>query len=314
MGCIGWCGMADTLHEQTGLRIVRNSRNGFVVCRLHYTADPRKRSPEWKAEARRGMSLAKFEQEFEINYNALLGERVFPEITARREEIILREGPYEYNQWPTHLPMWGGFDYGQKNPASFHVYTIVDGVTYAIWEMYQPCKNIVEFARAMKMCPYWQQIRYIAHDPDMDSLKHMDRDGVTSVRRFFEREGVAKWLKGNNDEQAWLVAMQKHWCGPEVTFKILESCPMLIDEFEQATYVSMTERQLETQNFREGMVDKRNHALDDCKYFMNSSPNANVRFTFKPPKLAASYGWGPSATPGGGGLYDIPTRRKQEIR
>jgi hypothetical protein len=289
--------MSTTLHEQQGLRIWKNARNGFVVCRLHFTADARKRSPEWEAAARQGMSEAKFRQEFHIDYGAHLGEKVFPEILSRREEIVCREGPYEFNQWPKSLAMWAGFDYGSKNPSSMHVYTIVDGVTYALWELYQPCKNIIEFIRAMKECPYWDQLRYIVHDPDMQNLKMRDMQSgaMTTVRSQFEQLGVHKWLAGNNNEQAWLVQMQKHWCGPEISFKILECCPRMINEFESATYVSMTEKQLETSNSREAIVDKNNHAMDDCKYFMNSQPKARELTRPTRGSLVSSFGWGNTA-------------------
>jgi hypothetical protein len=266
------------IHDSEGLRIHKNDANGFVVCRLHYTADPRKRSEEWRAAAQMGMSKAQFEQEFEINYAAHMGERVFPEIRDKRHEIVLSESPYEFGDWPKHLQMWGGFDYGSKNPSSFHVYTIVDGVIYAIWEMYEPCKNIRDFTAAMKDCPYWSQVRWIAHDPDMNNLKQRDlkTGGMTTVRRQFEELGINKWVPGNNNEQAWLVQMQKHWSGREITFKILQCCPKMIDEFENATFVGMTERQLETQNYREAVLDKNNHAMDDCKYFMNVPRSESV--------------------------------------
>lgn len=272
--------MAQTiLHEQQGLRIHRNERNGFVVCRLHFTADPRKRSEEWRAASKRGMSRAKWEQEFDINYDAQLGEKAFPEIREKREQIVLREGPYLDGKWPQHLQMWGGFDYGTKNPSSFHVYTQVDAVTYAIWELYEPCRNIIEFVMKMKACPYWDQIRYILHDPDMCALKQRDlkTGDVTSVRAQFEQLGITKWMSGNNDEAGWLVRMQKHWCTSEITFKILECCPNLIEEFELATYKNMSERQLEAANYSEGLVDKHNHALDDCKYFMNGATRPKPR-------------------------------------
>jgi len=223
--------MSKTLHEQTGLRIVQNDRNGFVVCTLHHTADPRKRSEEWRVAAKRGMTQAQFDQEFDIIYDAYMGQKVFPEIKTRRQDIVLKEGPYEFNKWPGSLPMWGGFDYGQNNPSSFHVYTIVDGILYALWELYEPCRNIIEFAQAMKACPYWNQLRYIAHDPDMDNLKSINikTGAAVSVRSHFESLGIFKWLRGNNDEQAWLVKMQEYWGGPEIRFKILECCPNLID-------------------------------------------------------------------------------------
>jgi hypothetical protein len=288
--------MPKLLHESQGLRIVQNDKNGFAVATLHFTADPRKRGETWIAESKKGLKAAKWEQEFNISYDAMLGEKVFPELMERRQDIIVRSGPYLDNDWPKDLPMWGGFDYGQKNPSSFHVYTIKDGVTYALWEMYGPCKNIFDFVEQMKACPFFSQIRYIAHDPDMTNLKMRDMKtgAVTSVRQQFEQLGVTKWLSGNRDEQAWLVTMQKHWMGEEVTFKILECCPQLINELQSATYVSMSERQLETQNYKEAMVDKNNHAMDDLKYFMNSSPNERTR-PLKLPNLASSYIGAPSA-------------------
>lgn len=286
--------MPKLLHQQKGLTIKQNDRNGFVVATLHFTADPRKCSKAWEKEARQGMTDAKFQQEFHISYDAMLGEKVFPEIKSRRSEIVLHEGPFQWNDWPRHLPMWAGFDYGSRNPSSFHVYVAVDGVIYAIWELYEPCKNIIEFATKLRECPYWDQLRYIAHDPSMANLTQRDvKTGrMTTIAQQFIELGITKLLKGNHDEQAWLVAMQKHWCGEDVTFKIMDCCPKLIEEFEAATYVSMSERQLETQNFNEQMVDKFNHALDDCKYFMNSSPSLRTRKVVLP-NLAGKFGFGP---------------------
>jgi hypothetical protein len=290
--------LAKILHTQPGLKIVQNERNGFVVCTLHYTADPRKRGSVWRAEAQQGLSQAKFEQEFEISYDAMLGEKVFPEIKNRHSEIVLKEGPYIYNQWPKDLVMWGGFDYGSRNPSSFHIYTIVDQICYVLWELYKPCKNIIEFAEDMKQCPFWDQIRYIACDPDIYTLKQRDMvtGGLTSVGQQLQQLGISKLTPGNTDEAAWLVQMQKHWCSPEITFKILECCPRMIEEFEAATYVGMSERQLETSDYREALTQKHNHALDDCKYFMNSMPNFKSR-KIKLPNLAEQYGFWESGYP-----------------
>lgn len=266
--------MPIQLHSQTGLQIRRNDKNGFVVVTLHYTADPRKRGPAWRKEAAQGLSPAKFEQEYEISYTAMMGEKVFPQIKSRRGEIVFRNGPYIDDEWPRDLPMWGGFDYGARNPSSFHVYTVVDGCIWVIWELYKPCKNLPEFAREMRGCPFWDQIRFIAADRSMNELRQNNKAGyMESVRKQFYDEGVHKMIDGNTDEQAWLVQMSKHWNGEDVTLKILESCPHLIQELEEATYVMMTDRQLETQNYKETLLDKRNHAMDDLKYFLNSRPS-----------------------------------------
>lgn len=288
------------IHEQQGLVIRSNEKNGFTVCRLHYTADPRKRTLEWKREAEKGLTAAQFDQEFEINYQAGMGQKAFPEIISKRVSIVLSESPYLDGAWPSHLSMWGGFDYGANNPSAFEVFTVVDGVTYALWELYEPCKNLPEFIKHMKLCPYWEQIRYIVHDPDISNLKQRDmRSGdVTSVRAQFEQLGVTRWLTGVTDEQGWISTMRRHWSGDEITFKILPTCPMLIDEFEKATFISMSERQLETQNYREALRDKHNHALDACKYFMNNGSAKPIRIV-KLPTLVAGYSWnaGNSLTP-----------------
>jgi hypothetical protein len=240
------------------------------------------------------MSRAKWQQEFDITYDAQLGEKAFPEIRTRREEIVSREGPFVDGEWPMTIPMWAGFDYGARNPSAFIVYTVVDGVTWALWELYAPCKNITQFAEAILACPYYPQIKYIVHDPTIGHLNQRDaRGNLTTVRAQFEAAGIRKLLAGNNDEVAWLATMARHWCGAEVTFRITEACPMLIDEFENATFVSMSEKQLESSNYREALVDRHNHALDATKYVMNSVVvRPQKPRTSTAPALVAGYGWG----------------------
>ena len=237
------------------------------------------------------MSQAKFEQEYEINYSAMLGEKIFPEIKSRQAEIIFGEGPFIDNVWPRDIPMFGGFDYGARNPSSFHVYTVFDKTLYAIWELYEPCKNIIDYTTKMKACPYWDQIRYIAADPHIFDLNQRDLKTGFSVSVFdqFHQLGVTKFIRGNTDEAAWIAQMQKYWLASEVGFRIHKSCCRMIDEFEQAIYVQMSDRQLENQNYREAMVDKHNHALDECKYFMNSRPVLQSRKVQLPSSAVGGY-------------------------
>src|SRR5579871_2007062 len=101
--------MPEVLHESTGLRIVRNDVNRFCVATLHYTADPAKRSKLWAAEARAGMAPARWAKEYEIDYTALYGQRVFPEIASNRERIVI---PEPYKEYGPLQPFWGGFDFG----------------------------------------------------------------------------------------------------------------------------------------------------------------------------------------------------------
>lgn len=301
--------MPKLLHQQTGLKIVQNEKNGFVICSLHFSADARKRGEQWIRESQQGISKAKWEQEYQISYDAQMGEKVFPEIKTRFDEIVFGEGPFLDNEWPRDLPMFGGFDYGARNPSSFHIYTIVDGVIWAIWELYKPCKNIISFSKEMKECPYWDQLRWIASDPDLFNLKSRDMSSGdrTSVANQFQTLGISKLYMANNNEQAWLSQMQKHWQGPEITFRILSNCQKMIEEFEAATFVSMSERQLETQDYKEALVDRHNHSLDDCKYFMNNNPSLKQR-KIKLPSMIESY------SPWTNGRFKVDNPRSNEIQ
>jgi hypothetical protein len=262
----------EILHESEGLRIRRNRKNGFVVVTLFYFADPAKRSPEWREEAKSGLSGAEWAKEYEIEYTALFGEKVFPEIATHRNEIVVGSPLPDV---PDSAVCWGGLDYGARNPSSFHVYTILDGVTYAVWELYEPCKNIVEFCATLRSCPYYDRLRYIAADPTMLRNKtQQTKLGVVTVGSLFEAEGIYKLIPGNIDETAWLGIMRDHWRNPgDPTFRIYDCCPNMIREFEGAVFGSISERQQATVNkYSEEIVSKNNHALDDCKYFMNSNP------------------------------------------
>lgn len=261
----------ELLHEQEGLKIVRNAKNRFCVVTLLYTADPAKRSQEWLAEAKAGMHPAKFAQEFLIDYTALYGEKVFPEISAGRDKIIIQE---PYLEFSPEQVFWGGFDYGARNPSSFHVYTIYDGVVYSVWELFEPCRNVAEFAQKILECPYYGKLKYIAADPSIWYNNTQAREGnVTSVYALLTENKVHKLLKGVTDEASWLAMMRNHWADPEEpTFQIFSRCVNQIREFEAAIFVSTSERLLQTQNYREAISDHDNHSLDDCKYFMNSRP------------------------------------------
>lgn len=264
------------LHTQTGLTIKRNAINKFCVVTLHYTADPAKRSAAWKDEAARGMIPEKFQREYEINYTAVLGAKVFPEFTAKREAIIVEDPLPDFGP---NVRYWGGLDYGTYNAASFHVYTIVEGVTYSVFEIYHPCDNIPKFAQEMKEFPYWSKIRYIACDPDMMKNKAPQASGeLTSVAELFAMHGVNKLVPGSHDEIAWVSMMRQHWNqDEEPTFRIFNICHNQIREFELAIYTNQSERQLMQTSYKEQIRNKDNHSLDDCKYFMLSHPNQQAQ-------------------------------------
>ena len=283
---------AEILHEGTGITIHRNPKNRFVIATLFYYADPAKRKPEWAQTVKAGMTESDWAKEYLIDYTAQFGERAFPEIVEKRESIVVPVMDFDSGQF------WGGFDYGARNPSSFHVYTHYDGAFYAIWELYEPCKNIPEFAAKLRACPYYHRLKYIAADPSLfDKRTHNAAGQTESVANLFIKEGIHKFIAGSTDESSWIAIVKKHWEGDDPTFKICNNCPNMIREFEQCIFEDYSnERSRETNNYKEGIQDKNNHAMDDNKYFFNSQPFVRSGATSKTKLDIASkwYGWGGS--------------------
>lgn len=75
--------MQDQQEIVQGLSEYRTCDNVYVL-RVHYTADPAKRSPEWIAHEKSGMTREAWEREYEINYNVYMGKPFYPEFSYER--------------------------------------------------------------------------------------------------------------------------------------------------------------------------------------------------------------------------------------
>jgi hypothetical protein len=279
----------EVIHDTKGLRIVRNGKNQFVVITLHHTADPDKCSPAWRKEAHAGMSDAQFAREYDIDYGAMFGERVFPEMLSHKDRIVVGE---PYPAFPSGQVYFGGFDYGMRNPSAFNVYTIWDGIVYAVWELYEPCRNINDFSAKLLACPYWDKLRWIAADTHIADLRHYGSDGLgASVLDQFVQRGIHKFVLAPNSEDAWLTIIHKHWGDPEEpTFKIFDCCPNLIREFGDASYVGQKNAgAVFTANAKEGIADVNNHALDACKYLFLMLPKQLDQKNAKYPSMVRKW-------------------------
>jgi hypothetical protein len=100
--------------------------DGFHILRIHYTADPAKRSEEWKREQQQGTTAADWEQEMEINFNVPKGLPWYPEFR------------YDFHVAKGHLspipgrPVIRGWDYG-LTPATVFCQTTAKGQVLVLW-------------------------------------------------------------------------------------------------------------------------------------------------------------------------------------
>lgn len=78
----------------------KNANNGFAAVKLHYTADPAKRSKEWKKKASFGMDHKAWQTEMELSWETYAGEPVYGrEFTVRThvfEERVEPDADYPF--------------------------------------------------------------------------------------------------------------------------------------------------------------------------------------------------------------------------
>ena len=93
----------------------RDTQSGIHVFRIHYTADPLKRSVEWQDEAARGMVGGRtgkaWRREMEIDWTVASGLPVYAEEYVR--DIHVAKQPIEYDP---SLVVYRGWDFG-NTPA-----------------------------------------------------------------------------------------------------------------------------------------------------------------------------------------------------
>ncbi len=263
------------LHQQEGLRVERNRGNSFVVITLHHTADPSKRSVEWRKDAEAGLTPEYVAKELDIDYTALYGATVFPQIKTHRSKIVI---PQPHPVISPEQLCWAGFDWGGRNPTAFHVYTLIknpngDRAIAAIWEHYGQTTDMSQLVETLKRCPYWDQIRAVFADLHIWDKNQNTLTETTTRYAMLTQLGLRRLMAGNDNEDQWVAQIHAHWRDldhRDPTFLIFDNCYYLIDEFKKAIYAGPIRDPL--RNYKEKLVDKHNHALDACKYFMNTAP------------------------------------------
>lgn len=253
------------------------------------------RNAEWQAEEQRNYKLdSSYQREHRLNFTAGGGERVLREIFDRRKSEILITG---LDFKPS--PFWrheGGFDWGKTHPASFHDYaTDEDGVLYALEEHYRGGLTPAEHSlmiRGMKL--YGTETPVLAlmkdtgihSDPSIFYESQATNEGFTSIVELFDDAISDLMVKGKSGEDLtcveWII---QAWSGPKIMFKIFcpqpydrkregtyHGCPNLVWELVNLKREQFTSSQLLKRNPSDKLVDVKNDAFDDFKYFWSSRP------------------------------------------
>lgn len=255
------------------------SSSGFHCMKVLYNCDPEKDSDELAKGYPGGKNSAAYRQEILIDWDAAGGELVFPQFELYRERIVRK--PFTV---PESWSLYAAFDYGHRNPSSFHVYAIDhDSDIWVVWEYYRSGQGFRQIAKEIRACPHYDRLAYPAiADPSIwartQQMQSDDNEVKSIAQLFFElpeqdrivfapgkRGGditVAEKINGDmwNEER-----LKK---GDEPRIKIFATCPMMIWELSKLRYKDWSGSMQEQRNLQESIVDKDNHSYDDLRYFL----------------------------------------------
>ncbi len=268
----------------------------ICVLRLHYTADPERRTEEWKRQERRKYtSESAWQAEQEIVFGAGGGERLFAEILNRYGDKIIIDPQTSGFQPSPHWKYFGGFDYGKANPTAALVGCIdFDGNIYILREYYQlglSPKQHVPFLRRLQ--GFVGTTTY--SDPSIFWANQAQNDGTyKAIASLYVEDGIDDLTPApENNELLGMECILQHWMNldeQEPTLKIVcpkrlqdiarpqfgvhnEGCPNLLWELRRAQRAESTPAQLATKNPTEKIVDKDNHLRDCLKYMLLTRPD-----------------------------------------
>ena len=246
--------------------------SGFCVVRLHYIADPVKATPEWKVEAKKGFKHEdKWKKEYEIDFTALGGTLVYPEMEEAEKDIFV--DPFEI---PQHWRRYVGLDPGVRNPTSCHFYAVdEEGNVYAYWEFYEKEIHYKDLARILKEHEDFDKIkRNIFVDPIVATKVHQTKFGIKSFKELLEQEGIFT-SPGNRDRMAGAERIREYINDRKLF--IFKTCPKLFWELGNMRYEEWSGDRAYMKNPREEIVPRDDHAWSELRYVLMSNPLTTQR-------------------------------------
>lgn len=268
--------------DRTGLVTWRNMFNGFVVCAVHYTADPAKRSHEWYKKAIENLREDQVQREMEIDFESRAGQKAF--WFLRQHENKYRIPDIPLNEVPKHWRIIAGLDYGSREPTAIIIFGIDEYRRfYALQEFYKPSHH-KEIARFLKgehedyPHPLWNRIEKVIADPSLFRADQEDqlKEELGSRADLIRREGVWNIYRGTNDRLAGLERVRQMFnffpeqkeLKPYVFF--CQRCEKTWWELTNLIYDEIPPHLLVEKNQREDVKQKNDHLYDALRYSLMS--------------------------------------------
>lgn len=119
-----------------------DASNGFGKLKLHYSEHPL-RGDDWTAEARKGLSEARWKQEYEVDFN-VLADRVYDEFDSAKHIISAAFDPRSPGR------IYRGIDFGYHHPYVVWLHQTPDGLLTIFGEWEGEDATVEELSEAIR--------------------------------------------------------------------------------------------------------------------------------------------------------------------
>lgn len=264
----------------TGIETWINPKNGFLVFQLHYSANPLKRDDEYRKSVKAGMPLAKYMQEYEIQWDSFMGMPVYPDFQEKLHGVRGRILP------EAGLPLLRGWDFG-LTPACVVAQLQGDSLKI-LWEMTAQnmgAKRFVPMAlkQLKTIYPEWSDQRVDWLDfADPAGQQRKDTDEGTCFAIMVEnglnpKPGAISWEHRKGSVEHFLLKSSKEGPGLQID---MEWCPTLVRGFKGGYRYPDKAAEIEPENIRP-VKDMHSHPHDalqmiTCKFVENPKRRPSI--------------------------------------
>lgn len=257
---------AERHYPVEGVEVWRNPKNKFVVVQIHYTADPAKRSEDFKNEIKSRTSKKKYMQEYELAWESYAGIGVYAQLWDPFEHPTNERIEAEMG-----LPLLRGWDFG-LTPACV-VAQLQGDKLVILHEFTEVNMGIDRFTdKVLPMCqllfPEWRNENDWIDFIDPAGFKRAETD-ETSCQQIMAGKGIrhiipgpVKWDERKGAVDEWL----EKWTKTGPAFRINKStCPVLVRGFNGGYRYPDKVAEVEPKDLRP-IKDVHSHPHDALQY------------------------------------------------
>ena len=175
-------------HPLQGIELWKNPKNKFLIIDIHYTADPAKRSKEFKEAIKNELPVREYQMEYERNWETFEGLPVFEDFSPQIHESKI---PLEAH---LGLPLLIGWDFG-LTPAAI-IAQLQGEQLVILGEYVEKNMGIKRFAPLVMQqllieYPEWRDMeKDFRHYVDPAGFDRKDTDERTCIMEMEEHAGI----------------------------------------------------------------------------------------------------------------------------